>query len=44
MRQPNINKKYLTNKKSDNEANNKVDKKAYLKQLSLKQEIKRCQV
>ena len=39
MGQPNINKKYLTNKEINNKADHKVDKKADLKQLYLKREI-----
>ena len=39
MKQSNINKKYLTNKEIDNKADSKVDKKAHLKQLGLKQKI-----
>ena len=44
MRQPNVNKKRLTNKEIDNEINNivdnKVDKKDHFEQSGLKQEIK----
>ena len=34
MRQPNINKKCLTNKELDNKTDNKVNKKTNFKQLS----------
>ena len=31
--------RYLTNKKTDNKADSKIDEKAYLKQSNLKQEV-----
>ena len=39
MEQPNINKKYSTNKKTDGKADNEVDEKAHLEQSDSKQEI-----
>lgn len=36
MRQSCINNKCLTNKKSNNNVDNKIDQKAHLKQLGLK--------
>ena len=36
MKQLNVNEKYLVNKKTNNKADNKVDKKAYFQQSGLK--------